>query len=175
MISPFAREERWFAVQVKRNLFVRAERELTRQSLRVFAPKLERQKLLYGKMRSFSSLMFPGYLFVEGDDDQHVWKSVRATDGLTRLVLGGNKTPAMVPEAFIKELLSPSDTEGKTETPSHLNAGDTVSFVSGPFAGLITQIHQVDETQRVWLLLDMLGSTRAVAVNPELLVKLGPN
>ena len=33
------REARWFAVQVKRNLFAKVEKELTRYDLRVFAPK----------------------------------------------------------------------------------------------------------------------------------------
>ena len=168
------REARWFAVQVKRNLFAKAEKELSRYDLRVFAPKLERQKLHYGKMRSFVSLLFPGYLFVEGEDDQHVWNSIRATEGLTRLVLRDKYVPATVPQPFIDELLSRSDPDGKIISHGELKAGDNVSIVKGPFAGLVTQIHAVDEAQRIWILLDILGASRSVAVRQEQFLKLGP-
>lgn len=174
MTAMIAPDARWFAVQVKRNSFVKAEKELSRYALKVFAPKLERQKLHYGKMRSFVSLMFPGYLFVEGDDDQHVWKSIRSTDGLTRLVLRDKNVPATVPPAFIEELLSRSDPDGKIISQGHLKAGDHVSIVKGPFAGLVTQIHAVDEAQRVWLLLDILGASRSIAVRPEQVLRFRP-
>lgn len=47
----------WYTAQIKRNAFMQAERSLTRYGIHVFAPKLERQVVRYGKKRDRKSVV----------------------------------------------------------------------------------------------------------------------
>lgn len=163
---------RWYTAQIKRNAFMQAERSLTKYGVHVFAPKLERQVVRYGKKRAIKSLLFPSYIFLDGSDPQRLWAAVRATAGLARLVLSSSREPAVAPRDFIAELLARCDTTGRILRSEELASGDTVSVISGPFAGIVTRIEQVDEQERVWILLELLGSDRRIALKREHLVKL---
>jgi transcriptional antiterminator RfaH len=48
--------------------------------------------------------------------------------------------------------------------PSELLAGDTVRISNGPFSQFIATLERVEPERRVWVLLDLLGSERAVEV-----------
>lgn len=162
----------WFATQIKRNAFAQAERSLTLNGLQVFAPKLERRILRYGKRRAVRSLLFPGYVFVTGDTEASLWQATRATEGLARLVLSATRELAPVPAEFMDALLARCDGEGCITPGDGLAAGSKVTLVSGPFAGLITRIEQIDEQKRIWILLELLGSARRVTLRPEHILPL---
>ena len=72
----------------------------------------------------------------------------------------------------MEALLARYDLAGLPHEGLELAAGTSVSVVSGPFSGLITQIEHVDEQQRIWILLDLLGAERRVAFQPKDLVPL---
>lgn len=163
---------RWFAAQLKRNAFVQVERTLSLMGVRALAPKLQRITLRYGKRRSQLSLMFPGYLFVEGADETKLWRAIRATEGRARLLLNSSKQVKQVPPDFMDALLARYDFTGLPHQGQQLTAGASVSVISGPFSGLITKIEHVDEQQRIWILLDLLGAERRVEFQPKDLVPI---
>lgn len=162
----------WYAANIKRNAFAQVERSLKLRGVNVFAPKLERSILRYGKRRQFVSLLFPGYVFVEGTEPVNLWSAIRATDGRARLVLDSKKHPTPVPSDFMEVLLSRYGSDGRGVVGDQLVAGTPVSVLSGPFAGLITRIEEVDEQQRIWILLELLGGERRVSMPPENLLRL---
>lgn len=153
----------WFVAQLKRNAFIEAERTLKMVGVRVLAPKIQRVNLRYGKRRTQLSLMFPGYLFIEGRDQTKLWHAIRATEGRARLLLNSKRQPRQIPREFMEALLLKYDEAGLPVEAARLSAGAVVHVISGPFAGLIAQIEQVDEQQRVWILLELLGGERRVA------------
>jgi transcriptional antiterminator RfaH len=168
LVSPSA----WYAANIKRNAFAQVERSLKLRGVNVFAPKLERSILRYGKRRQLVSLLFPGYLFVDCNEPANLWTAIRATEGRARLVLDSKNHPTPVPSNFMAMLLSRYSSDGNGVLGEELEVGNPVSVLSGPFAGLITKIEEVDEQQRIWILLDLLGGQRRVSMPPENLLRL---
>lgn len=174
MVARTEEADRWYAANIKRNAFGQVERRLCGQGLQVFAPKLVRPSTRYGKRRDVVSLMFPGYVFVKGCDTVRLWSAIRATEGQARLVLGNANQPKEVPCDFMSALLARSSADGRIVAGERLDEGARVNIVSGPFAGVITRIEAVDEQQRIWILLDLLGGARRIEVKPETLVRVAP-
>ena len=153
----------WFVAQLKQNAFREAERTLNLAGVRVLAPKIKRVTRRYGKRCVQLSLMFPGYLFIEGSDQTKLWHGIRATEGRARLLLNSKRQPRQLPRDFMEALLLKYNAADVKAEAERLSAGDVVHVISGPFAGLITQIEQVDEQKRVWILLELLGGERRVS------------
>ena len=172
MSAGTAEAELWYAANIKRNAFSQVERRLCCHGLQVFAPKLVRPVMRYGKRRDVVSLLFPGYVFVKGCDSVMLWSAIRATEGQVRLVLGHANQPKEVPRDFMSALLARSSADGRIVAGERLDEGARVNIVSGPFAGVITHIEAVDEQQRVWILLDLLGGERRIEVKPETLMRV---
>jgi len=53
--------------------------------------------------------------------------------------------------------------------PPILKADDAVKISGGPFAEFITTVEKISPDRRVWVLLDMMGRTARVAVQPDTL------
>lgn len=154
----------WYAVQIKRNAFRVAEINLRRQNFGVFAPKITRQVSRFGKRPSEDALLFPGYAFVRDQSEPMRWRSLISTVGVSYVVMRSPGTPAEVPPGLIAGLQARCDDDGRLAPPKDLVTGSVVEVVSGPFGGLITSVEHIDEQQRVWILLEILGATRTVAV-----------
>ena len=77
-----------------------------------------------------------------------------------------------MPPEFMGALFARCDAEGRLRGTEELSAGARVSLISGPFAGLVSKIEQIDERERIWILLDLLGSSRRIMVSPKHLVRL---
>lgn len=166
-----AAETPYFAVVVRRNAFATAERSLTRQGLQVFAPKIEKPVRRFGKTIGMRSLLFPGYVFVKDPSDVLLWRAVRSTEGVARLVMGTAGRPSPLPNGFVEALKARCDDEDVLVTGDKLQVGEAVSIVSGPFAGFVSKIEHIDEQQRIWVLLDLLGSSRSISVPSAHLVR----
>lgn len=157
----------WCAVQLKRNAFRQAEASLLRQELDVFCPKTCRTVRRYGKLVQEQAPLFPGYLFVSIDPSRPVWRSIASTPGVSRIITKRAGEPATVPPSLIEGLQSRCDAAGLLLPPDSFNAGDRVRIASGAFADLVATVERIDEQRRVWVLLDILGGSREVQVDPK--------
>ena len=61
------------------------------------------------------------------------------------------------------------DEGGKLLPPRILMTGDAVKISGGPFANFVATVEEIGPDQRVWVLLDLMGQTTRVAVQPEAL------
>lgn len=117
---------------------------------------------------SRSKPLFPGYIFVSLDVNGGSWRSVNATQGITKIVSFGNK-PAEIPGQFVQELKDRCDDDGQFNQDAQLQEGDEVVVTHGPFADVVGRILNISEDQRVWLLLDLLGQKSKLAIEPTAL------
>lgn len=157
----------WCAVQIKRTAFRVAEAGLVRQGYPVFSPKIEQVRRRFGRTGAEQKLLFPGYIFVAVDEARANWRAISHTPGVSRIVTRSSNRPAFVPAPFLRDLMARCDESGCLSDGGGFKAGDQVSVVSGPFAGIVSKIEQIDEDQRIWILLDILGGSRAVAIEPD--------
>ena len=156
----------WFLAQLKPNCARIADRNLTRQGFRTFLPMEEQTVQRKGKFVTEPRPMFPGYIFVAFDVSKGHWRSVNATYGITRLVCFG-KDPAPVPPEIMSQLKHRCNEDGTLLPTTQLKPGDQVQLTKGPFANFAAQIEKVTPDQRIWVLMEIMGSQTRMTVAAE--------
>jgi transcriptional antiterminator RfaH len=156
--------EVWCLAQVKPNAESTAERNLLRQGFDVFAPKALHTGRLHGRFRSQNRALFPGYLFVNLFSDFSRWRSISSTLGVSRLVSFGNDHPSVVPSEIV-DILRRRCNDPEAIPTDGLSEGDSVRIIAGPFADFVGSIESLPSTQRIWILLDIMGRARRISIS----------
>ncbi len=128
---------------------------LVRQGFQPYCPLIRRRIRHARRSRDVLRPLFPGYIFVEVAPDQR-WQSIQSTFGVRALIQSGPDI-AQLDAKFI-EGLKAREIDGAVIRPQDpYKIGETVSFTSGPFAGLIARILEIESQDRIVLLLDLLN------------------
>lgn len=162
---------KWFVIQFKPNSHRLAERNLHRQGFESFLPLYELTKHKYNRYVSELRPLFPGYMFVAFNPTGGLWRQINCTIGVSKLVSFGSK-PIPIPLDLIAGLRKRCDVEGKLLPPKQLNKGDSVQLQKGPFANYIANIETIDANQRIWVLMELMGRTTRISVDPNKLQTL---
>ena len=103
--------------------------------------------------------LFPGYAFVL---IVLQWHAIKRTPGVVRLVADGG-VPARVPDAVIAELRA-RERNGLVQLPEprRFRTGDRVRVTHGPLLGLEGLVAGIRASERIEVLLGLLGRARAV-------------
>jgi transcriptional antiterminator RfaH len=131
---------------------------LERQGFSVYGPKM--RKIVRHARRSQEVLrpFFPGYVFARFGSTGSRWRSMASTIGVRRVISFGDR-PCLLGEDFIVSLKA-REVDGalmKPATPYKI--GQSVCLTSGAFEGLIATIIEMDEKQRLVVLLDLLNQS----------------
>ena len=128
--------ESWFLVQTKSKQESRAVENLERQGVNSFCPMMRIEKLSRGSRVVKLEALFPGYLFVNFNQESVSSTTIRSTRGVSHFVTCAG-APVKVPESLISQLMLRTD-PGNEETFSTLpRKGDSLQIVDGPFRGLM--------------------------------------
>ena len=153
----------WYAVYTRPHAETQALANLERQGYRGYLPRC-RTRITHARRR-FVVLrpLFPRYLFVGLDRAAMRWRPILSTLGVAGLVRAGDE-PAAIPEPII-EAIRQDEAAGAFDRLSPrpaLRAGELVRLTVGAFADRIGRLAELDDRDRVVVLLDLLG--RAVRV-----------
>jgi transcriptional antiterminator RfaH len=140
-----------------------AANQLQAQRIEVFLPACRKTVRHARRFRTVRAAFFPRYLFVRLNPDRDPWRCINGTYGVSRIVMGGSR-PAPVPVGVVEDLLNLLDGDGLISMRPALRVGQTVRILSGPFAEAIGQLVDVDENERVEVLLEMMGGRVSVRV-----------
>lgn len=162
-----ARWDNWFAVQLRPNMRLIAERNLLRQGYPCFSPTRLETIRRANRYKTDARPLFPGYLFVQFDPRRPGWQAINATRGVSRIVTGPGQAPQPLPPAFIAGLQSRCDDDGRFVQDLSLNVGDTVRVLAGPFAGMVSRIDRLEPQDRVNLLIRVMGRDVRTSVSGE--------
>lgn len=161
-----ANADKWYLLQLKPNAHQVALRNLQRQGFHTFLPlqevTLRRADRFIEKRRP----LFPGYMFVGFDPDAAPWRKINSTLGVAKLV-SFSEQPRAVPDDLIAGLMQRCDSDGVIRAPEQLEIGDSVQLLSGAFANFIARIEHIDEDQRVWMLIDIMGQTTRLSARHD--------
>jgi transcriptional antiterminator RfaH len=148
--------ESWFLVQTKSKQESRAVDNLERQGVNSFCPMIGVEKLSRGSRVVKQEALFPGYLFVNFNQESVSSTTIRSTRGVSHFVTCAG-APVKVPESLISQLMLRTD-PGNKETFSTLpRKGDSLQIVDGPFRGLKAVFSQPDGNQRAIVLINLLN------------------
>jgi transcription elongation factor/antiterminator RfaH len=163
------RLSRWYAVYCQPHRESAAASHLRNQDFAVFLPKREKMRRHARKIEKVRRPFFPGYLFISLDINRERWRSINSTVGVIRIVMQ-NDSPAPAPRGVVEGLLAACDKDQILRFIPNLTVGQKVRVIDGPLADLIGELDQLTDTERVRVLLDILGGQTRVVLPREYLV-----
>ena len=158
----------WWAVQTHARAEDKAAFHLVRQGYKVFLPKHLKRRRHARRVEWVPAPLFPRYLFVAIDMTAQRWRCVHSTVGVTRLVCNVEE-PAAVPVGVVEELLRRHDAQGYVQLnlPPRFAPGDQVHVLDGVFAACLGLFERLTDSERVSVLLDLLGRKVRVVLDAE--------
>lgn len=161
-----ANEQRWYVVQSHPTAEHKAATHLSRQGFTVYLPRYLKRRRHARRVDLVAAPLFPRYLFVEIDIAVQRWRSVCSTIGVSRLVCNG-ELPAAIPAPIIAALRAREDDCGyvRIDRRPVLRVGDKIRVLDGVFADCFGLYEGVKDSDRVAILLDLLGRKVRVTVD----------
>ena len=155
--------QRWFLVQTLGHKEQQARMHLRIQGFRTYMPQYQRTIRHARQLRTVRAPLFPGYLFVILDLERDRWLSVRSTIGVSRLV-GAADRPLAVPHGIVESLIAHANEANLTLFGDGLQKGQKIRIATGPFAEFIGTLDRLDDSGRVRVLLNMMGSEISISL-----------
>ena len=153
----------WVLVQFKPNSDGIAVKNLGRQGITVFLPKIEQTLRKGERFVKSTKPLFPGYLFAEVDLKTGGWRAINSTYGVSRIVTTAGK-PTPVPNGLVQALQERCDEHDLVAEVEDFEEGQSVKVGHGPFADWVGEIVEMTPDQRAWILIDLMGRQTRVAV-----------
>ncbi len=141
---------------------------LVRQDYQAYCPMIVKRIKHARRAYDAKRPLFPGYVFVERPGETQLWRPLLGTFGVRSVICNG-ETPSLLPAGFV-ESLKAREIEGAIQKPtSPFQPGQSVAIVGGPFDGLVGQIIEFRESDRVLLLLNLLSQQTRVHIDTKML------
>ena len=154
----------WIVARNKPNQDKIALINLERQNFEFFQPTFKTISRRQNKSKEIIKPVFPGYIFIAINLEENNWHKINNTRGISSIILFGNEMPLISGE-LIKELKHNFLLNNDAKIVDQLKIGMTAKITKGPFAKLIGKIEEIDTDQRIWILLDILGTQTRVSIN----------
>lgn len=152
----------WFAVETQPQSEARAQENLSRQGFESFCPRFRKIRRHARRKDVVLAPLFPGYLFVRFDRARDQWRSINGTLGVRRLVATNPYKPQPMPDGTMEFLLSRCEAGTAKLKDEPLPIGAMVRFAAGPFLDRLATVETLDATDRVRVLLEILGGQQSV-------------
>jgi transcriptional antiterminator RfaH len=148
----------WFVVYTQPNGEGRALANLRRQGFEAYLPRYRRRRSHARRIDTVERPLFPRYLFVALDLMRARWRPILSTFGVCDLVRTGD-TPQRLPEGVVDEIRAGEAAHSFDALDPLAGAipGSAVRILAGPFADLIGKLQAAADSERVTLLIDLLG------------------
>ena len=148
----------WIVAHCHAKAEIKAEAHLKRQGYKVYLPKIRTTRRHARRTQIVLRPLFPGYLFIQFDEDSTRWRPICSTVGINYLLKAGDR-PLVAPKWVIEQLRQREDKNGffstiNTKLP---NKGDPVKFTIGPLTDCIGEFDYLNDSQRVAVLLEIMG------------------
>jgi len=158
--------KRWYAVHTRPHAEARALENLERQGFEAWLPLYRKQRRRARRSEQVLRPLFPRYLFVALDLDGEQWRPVLSTYGVADLVSSGDG-PLALADAVIDALRARADEDGHYTLARGLKSGDKVRIESGPMRALEGILEVEGDTDRVVVMLHLLGREVRVKLSSD--------
>ncbi len=174
--------KRWYVLhtysgyenRVRDNLLHRIESmELEDQISDIQIPTEEVTEIKEGGRRvTTDKKVFPGYVLVRMELDDHVWSVVRNTPGVTGFV-GAEGKPTPLPRDEYQKIMGRSSQSVPRKTSTDIEVGQAVKVVSGPleeFDGIVSEV--LPEAGKVKVMVSIFGRGTPVELSFDQVTKV---
>jgi len=157
---------RWIVVNTHAHREHIALDNLQRQAHHTYCPMIRKRRSHARRIEAVLRPLFPSYLFVEINPGLTRWRPILSTYGVRSIVRAG-AAPSYIPDAFIANLKAREVDGAVVRPPSPYKIGQQVQIADGPFDNLIATIIDMDEKDRLVVLLDMMNRRIKVTLKSE--------
>jgi transcriptional antiterminator RfaH len=155
----------WYLILTKPQSEFKAQENLQRQGYETYLPLVQTSHRRNGKNIKRTEAFFPRYLFISLDTETDNWSPIRSTFGVAGMVRFGGM-PAQVTKIIIDKLKNNEDEFGLQSTEKkELKPGEKVGIIGGPFDGYKAVFQKMKSTERVSVLLDIVGKNTQVTLS----------
>jgi len=155
----------WYLIFTRSKSELRAQENLDRQGFITYMPVVKNNRKRCGVDVKYTEAFFSRYLFINLDSKHDNWAPINSTIGVSKLVRFGS-LPANVPEKLIESLRLNEDNAGFQQVMSQkLKPGDNVDIIDGLFTGHQGIYQQPKSSDRIVILLDIIGKNTQVILN----------
>lgn len=164
-------EQQWYVVQSQPNAEQKALAHLNRQGFGTYMPRYLKRRRHARRVDIVAAPLFPRYLFVSIDLSAQRWRSIFSTVGVSQLVCNSG-APAAISNQVIAALKAREGADGCIHLDNRPNfrVGDKVRVVEGAFLDCLGLYEGMKDSDRVAILLDLLGRKVRVTVDADLVV-----
>ncbi|PMJ93058.1 transcription/translation regulatory transformer protein RfaH [Vibrio sp. 10N.261.55.A7] len=157
--------KRWYLLYCKRGEQQRAKLHLENQSVEVFYPEVEFEKITRGKKNIKKEPLFPSYMFVRLDFEAGPsFTTVRSTRGVVDFVRLGSQ-PQEVQGDLIFTLKNIEKERSGTKVVELPKKGESINVTGGQFSGIEAIYQEADGELRSILLVKMLSHIVPVSID----------
>jgi transcriptional antiterminator RfaH len=162
-----ARPSAWVVVNSQPHRELIALDNLARQQFFAYCPMVRKRVRHARRSRDVLRPLFPNYLFVHAHPDVQRWRPILSTIGVRSLVRCGDQL-SFLDDVFIRSLRA-REIDGAIVRPaSPYRVGQQVRVMGGGFDGLVATIIEMDEKDRLVVLMDLLSRPVKIKVPAEL-------
>jgi len=163
---------RWYLIHTKPSGEALALANLERQGYSVYLPRVVQTVRRAGRCHERVGALFPRYLFLRLNEGQQALGPVANTLGVAGIVRFGSHY-TVVPDRVVCDLQARADPQSgfhRLSCGPQLAPGTAVRIRLGPFDGLEGVFEREAGTDRVIILLKLLGQSAPVCVPTESIV-----
>jgi transcriptional antiterminator RfaH len=156
----------WVVVNTHPAKEMLAIENLRRQKFETYCP-LMRKRIRHAR-REHEALrpLFPSYVFAKLDPKMNRWRSIASTFGVKQLIAFGER-PGLLHSDFI-ESLKAREVEGVIVRPREpYQVGQKVLLTGGAFEGISATIIELNENDRVVVLMEILSRSVKIKVDSK--------
>lgn len=146
----------WIVVNTHPHKEATAAANLVNQGFDAYCPVV-RKRVRHARMtREVLRPLFPGYVFVDTAAAAGIWRPVLSTVGVRTLVRSGEE-PSRLDGRFVAALRTREVDGAVVAALPAYRAGQKIQIGHGPFDGTIATIIDLDEKDRLVVLMDILN------------------
>ena len=155
----------WYVVHCRANSERRAETNLLRQEYEVWLPMYHKTRRHARRVETVQRPLFPRYLFVRLDLSSEPWRPILSTFGVHTIVSGADG-PLPIGDDVVAALQARAGEGGVFDIArSVIKFGDQVRVQGGPMADLEGIFEAELDSDRVMILLKLMGREVRVSVS----------
>ena len=156
--------DRWYVVHSHAGAEGKSAQHLRMQGYDVYLPLWRKRRSHARRVDWIAAPLFPRYLFIRFDIDRTRWRAIQSTIGVSHLISLGGGLPAPVPEGVVDAIRSREADHGLIEIVPSFRRGEAVVVGEGPFLDQTGLFERLIDSDRVTILLSLLGRDVRVKV-----------
>lgn len=159
-------DKKWFLIKTKPNCENIAIKNLERQDFCLFRPLQRVTIKAKGKFKEVTKSLFPSYLFIALDYDSNDWRKINNTIGVSHGITFGD-TKAKIDARIVTELKNRYNSSNKNREKPVFKNGQKIKINNGAFTELFAKIEETACSDRIWVLLKIMGHERRVSISSK--------